>query len=307
MPVDTNLNNLVLNKLTREQYRSLQLSQEINNNELYFVTDDEAVVPQRYSLTATAGQTSFSIPFDYDSQASNVTVYHNGILLKDTDNYTVNTSDNTINLVGYSAEAGDIITVMGLIGIAGIDIGDDIAQGLIDINEAKATAATTISNAQTTAVDAVNSTKTSSLSAITAAQSTATSAVSSAQSTAVNAVNSAKSTAVNEIAALKAEIESLKATIESNAANYMKTNAANTLTSAGKITMNSAYTPSDNYDVVTKTYVDTKLAGFTTDVFHVGTSAPSNTKLLWIDTSTGNGVLTYYNGSAWKRTSSVWA
>lgn len=37
----------------------------------------------------------------------------------------------------------------------------------------------------------------------------------------------------------------------------------------------------------------------------VGTTAPSNTKLLWIDTSSG-GVAKYYNGSAWVATASVW-
>lgn len=268
---------------------------------------ETGAVPQRYSLTATAGQTSFSIPFDYDSLASNVTVYHNGILLKDTDNYTIDTSANTVNLVDYSAEEGDIITVMGLIGVAGVDIGDDVAQGLVDIENARSNAVSDVNSAKTTATSAVSSAQTTAVNAVNSAKSTATSAVSSSQTTAVNAVNSAKTTAVEEIEALKAEIETLKATIDSNAANYMKTNATNTMTSAGKITMNSAYAPSSNYDVTTKTYVDTQVATKMDSVFYVGTSAPSNTKLLWIDTSTGNGVLTYYNGSAWTRTSSVWA
>lgn len=34
-------------------------------------------------------------------------------------------------------------------------------------------------------------------------------------------------------------------------------------------------------------------------VFSVGTSAPSNTNLLWIDTTASTGGLKYYNGSAW--------
>lgn len=37
----------------------------------------------------------------------------------------------------------------------------------------------------------------------------------------------------------------------------------------------------------------------------VGATAPSNTKLLWIDTSSG-GVSKYYNGNAWVATASVW-
>lgn len=35
------------------------------------------------------------------------------------------------------------------------------------------------------------------------------------------------------------------------------------------------------------------------NIFHVGTSAPSNTKLLWIDTNSTTGGLKYHNGSSW--------
>lgn len=34
-------------------------------------------------------------------------------------------------------------------------------------------------------------------------------------------------------------------------------------------------------------------------VFHAGTTAPSNTGLLWIDTTANTGGLKYHNGSAW--------
>lgn len=37
----------------------------------------------------------------------------------------------------------------------------------------------------------------------------------------------------------------------------------------------------------------------------IGTSAPANTKLLWMDTASG-GILKYYNGSSWVTTKSVW-
>lgn len=33
--------------------------------------------------------------------------------------------------------------------------------------------------------------------------------------------------------------------------------------------------------------------------YFVGASAPSNTKLLWIDTNSNTGGLKYYNGSSW--------
>ena len=39
--------------------------------------------------------------------------------------------------------------------------------------------------------------------------------------------------------------------------------------------------------------------GALAQVFAVGTTAPSNTKLLWIDTTANTGGLKYHNGSAW--------
>lgn len=56
-----------------------------------------------------------------------------------------------------------------------------------------------------------------------------------------------------------------------------------------------------------KTYVDTQLASFSTTPFHLGTSAPTNTKLLWIDTTGGNSILKYYNGSTWKTITSIYS
>lgn len=38
---------------------------------------------------------------------------------------------------------------------------------------------------------------------------------------------------------------------------------------------------------------------------HVGATAPSNTKLLWIDTSSG-GTMKYHNGTSWVTTKAVW-
>lgn len=57
----------------------------------------------------------------------------------------------------------------------------------------------------------------------------------------------------------------------------------------------TAFTPTANYHPATKKYVD-EHAGGISQVFHVGTTAPDNTNLLWIDTANG---LKYYNGSAW--------
>lgn len=57
--------------------------------------------------------------------------------------------------------------------------------------------------------------------------------------------------------------------------------------------------PTLDKHVVTKKYVDstTKPSGW--KPFHVGTSAPSDTNQLWIDTTANTGGLKYWNGSAW--------
>lgn len=39
----------------------------------------------------------------------------------------------------------------------------------------------------------------------------------------------------------------------------------------------------------------------------IGTTAPANKKLLWIDTATGKGIAKYWNGSAWTATTAVWS
>lgn len=49
-----------------------------------------------------------------------------------------------------------------------------------------------------------------------------------------------------------------------------------------------------DYAKASHTHTQSQISDF--QVFHVGTTAPTNTKLLWIDTANG---LKYYNGSAW--------
>ena len=83
-------------------------------------------------------------------------------------------------------------------------------------------------------------------------------------------------------------------------------------TMQGNINMNgnkitNLVTPTSNKDAATKKYVDDKVASVNTGsgttgiakAFEMGTVAPSNTNLLWIDTNTTTGGLKYFNGSAW--------
>lgn len=56
----------------------------------------------------------------------------------------------------------------------------------------------------------------------------------------------------------------------------------------------SAAVAGTDYAKASHTHTQSQISDF--QVFHVGTTAPTNTKLLWIDTANG---LKYYNGSAW--------
>ncbi len=47
-----------------------------------------------------------------------------------------------------------------------------------------------------------------------------------------------------------------------------------------------------------KELADSK-ASLSVNIFHVGSAAPSNAKLLWIDTNSTTGGLKYHNGSSW--------
>lgn len=66
-------------------------------------------------------------------------------------------------------------------------------------------------------------------------------------------------------------------------------------------------TENDNQRILaTVDYVDEKVAEIAgggeivTDVFYAGPTAPSNTKLLWVDTTAYTGGLKYFNGSSWE-------
>lgn len=194
-------------------------------------------IVNRFTFTATANQSTFTIPFDFEDSSA-LTVYYNGIMMKETDNYTV--SGKVITLAGFTAEAGDYLTVMGIEGAAAIDFGQE-------------------------ATDAINQ------------------------------INTAKTNAITEI-------NNLVATLPSDTSNIMFLNKTNIMTSAGKITMDSTYTPSANGDVATKQYVDNHVPNIdppvgtsTNYAIYIGSTAPASgtTPLLWIDTTASTGTFKY--------------
>lgn len=210
------------------------------------ITANDHIV-NRFTFTATEGQSTFTIPFDFEDSSA-LTLYYNGIMMKEIDNYTV--SGKVITLAGFTAEAGDYLTVMGIEGAAAIDYGKEAAEAIAQINATKKSATTEINNIKTSATNEINTVKT-------------------------NAIK---------------DINDLVANLPSDTASLMFINKTNTMTANGKITMNNAYTPSNDTDLTTKKYVDNKslVAGTSTNYpIYIGSSAPASgtTPLLWIDTS----------------------
>lgn len=230
--------------------------------------------PNKFTFTATAGQSTFTIPFDFDDSSA-LTVYYNGIMMKETDNYTV--SGKVITLTGFTAEAGDYLTVMGIEGAAAIDFGQEATKAIAQMNTAKSETITAINN------------------------------IKSQASTEIGTV---KSNAINEI-------NNLVATLPSDTTNLMYKNKTNTMTSAGKITMDTNYAPSADGDIATKKYVDNHVpdidppVGTSTNyAIYIGATAPASgtTPLLWIDTSS-SGTFKYRTSTtgAWKPVPVAWS
>jgi len=83
-------------------------------------------VTNKYTFTVTdATQSTFTIPFDFNNDSGTLTAYYNGVMMKETDNYTI--SDNTLTLVDWTAKKGDYLTVMGIEGAASVNVDAKLA------------------------------------------------------------------------------------------------------------------------------------------------------------------------------------
>lgn len=107
----------------------------------------------RFTFTATANQSTFTIPFDF-GDSSALTVYYNGIMMKETDNYTV--SGKVITLAGFTAEAGDYLTVMGIEGAVAIDYGKEAEEAIKQIQAVKTSAINEINTIKTDTINEIN-------------------------------------------------------------------------------------------------------------------------------------------------------
>lgn len=147
------ISSLKINKVpSAAVYNKMVAQNLINDDELYIVQETEHVI-NRFTFTATAGQSTFTIPFDFEDSSA-LTVYYNGIMMKETDNYTVSGKD--ITLVDFTAEAGDYLTVMGIEGAAAIDFGQEATDAINQMNAAKTEAANEIAAVKTSAITEIN-------------------------------------------------------------------------------------------------------------------------------------------------------
>lgn len=241
--------NININNKTITNLKTPTADTEAANKK--YVDDQVAAndhIVNRFTFTATADQSTFAIPFDFEDSSA-LTLYYNGIMMKETDNYTV--SGKNITLAGFTAEAGDYLTVMGIEGAAAIDYGKEAADAIAQINATKESATTEINSVKTSATNEINTVKT-------------------------NAIN---------------DINDLVANLPSDTTSLMFINKINTMAANGKITMASTYSPSDSGDIATKKYVDDSKPSIvgtaTTFPIYIGSSTPASgtAPLLWIDTS----------------------
>lgn len=147
------ISSLKINKVpSAAVYAKMVEQNKVNDDELYLVQETEHVV-NKFTFTATADQSTFTIPFDFDDSSA-LTIYYNGIMMKETDNYTV--SGKVITLAGFTAEAGDYLTVMGIEGAAAIDFGKEATEAIAQINATKESATTEINTVKTNAITEIN-------------------------------------------------------------------------------------------------------------------------------------------------------
>lgn len=115
-------------------------------------------------------------------------------------------------------------------------------------------------------------------------------------------IESIASTAINNVNSAIADID----TTVSTATNEINTIVANAKTEIDeKVEQGLAEIPSGD-TIVTKAELEEKLSEIVTDIWYYGDSAPSNTKLFWIDSDSTSGGLKYYNGTSWVHVPVAW-
>lgn len=265
------ISSLKINKVPSAAVYAKMVEQNlINDDELYLVQETEHVV-NKFIFTATAGQSTFTIPFDFEDSSA-LTVYYNGIMMKETDNYTV--SGKNITLVDFTAEAGDYLTVMGIEGAAAIDFGKDAEKAIAEINATKESATTEINGIKTSATNEITTVKTK----------------------AIKDIN-------DLIATLPSDTASLMFV---NKTNIMAADGKITMNNAYNPSANGDVATKKYVDDSKPSIVGTSI----TYPIYIGSSAPASgtAPLLWIDTSS-SGTFKYRTTTTetWKTVPVAWS
>lgn len=252
---------------------------------------DYAAAPNKYTFTVTsATQSTFTIPFDFEDSGA-LTVFYNGIMMKETENYTI--SGKTITLVGFNAEKDDYITVMGIEGVASINVDEKVAIIQKAVSDAETTINTKVNKALSTIDDKLATIPDDITQAVYKNKSNIMTANGK-----ITMDNSYTPNADGDIATKKYVDNATPATFTAS--------KAGTVPASGGGTMK--YLRADG----TWTTIDkTPVIGTNTNyAIYIGTTAPTSgtTPLLWIDTTSSTGFLKYRssNTSAWTAVPVAW-
>lgn len=129
---EQSFDSLVINKIPSKKIFNQMIEQDlVNDDELYIITENETPF-YKYNIKCEEGQSSFTIPFDLENTET-INIYYNGILMINNVNYQI--EDKTINLLGFTAEANDYITIMGVQGAVAIEVSEaTVARELVKQN-----------------------------------------------------------------------------------------------------------------------------------------------------------------------------
>lgn len=252
------ISSLKINKVPSAAiYAELIKQNKINDNELYLVEGEDHVV-NKFTFTATEGQTTFTIPFAFEDSSA-LTVYYNGVMMKETDNYTISGKD--ITLVDFTAEAGDYLTVMGIEGAAAVDFGEEATNAINQMNTAITETITSINNIKSQASTEIGTVK----------------------SNAIDEIN-------NLVATLPSDTTSL---MYKNKTNTMSANSKITMDSTYSPSTDGDIATKKYVDNHVPD-IDPPVGTTTNYAIYIGSTAPASgtTPLLWIDTSS-TGVFKY--------------
>lgn len=252
---------------------------------------DYAAAPNKYTFTVTsATQSAFTIPFDFEDSGA-LTVFYNGVMMKETENYTI--SGKTISLVGFNAEKDDYITVMGIEGVASINVDEKVAIIQKAVSDAETTINTKVNKALSTIDDKLATIPDNVTQAVYKNKSNIMTANGK-----ITMDNSYTPNADGDIATKKYVDNATPATFTASKAGTVPASGGGT----------TKYLRADG----TWTTIDkTPVIGTNTNyAIYIGTTAPASgtTPLLWIDTTSSTGFLKYRssNTSAWTAVPVAW-